>query len=90
MKIIYTKHALGKFASLKETGFVASRAQVKATILNPDSGPTEGRYNTRVVVKSLDNKHSLRVIYVRVGDIITVITFYPITKGRYEQKQKQN
>lgn len=44
---------------------------------------SQGRYGTRIVVGSLDDKHDLRIIYVQGDDIITVITFYPVTKGRY-------
>ncbi|MBI2590918.1 MAG: hypothetical protein HYW33_03525 [Candidatus Blackburnbacteria bacterium] len=85
--IKYTKHASGKFVSLEKAGFVVKRVQVRATILNPESGPTEGRFGTKIVVKCLNKDHSLRVIYVQSNDIITVITFYPVEKGRYEQKK---
>lgn len=86
MKVTYTKHAKDKFLSLKKTGLDIKRSAVKKAILNPDSGPKDGRYSTKIVLKKIDKRRNLRVIYMQQGDIITVVTFYPVKRGRYEQK----
>ncbi|MBI2268022.1 MAG: DUF4258 domain-containing protein [Candidatus Blackburnbacteria bacterium] len=86
MRIVFTKHAIWKFADLEKMGWRLGREDVRSAILFPDSGPVDSGYGALAVLKKLDERHNLRVIYVTRDDIITVITFYPTESGRYEQK----
>ena len=84
MKIVFTKHAsVDKFAMLKKHKFVANRKLIRDVVRNPEDEDKESDFPKIIVSKSIDEKHVLRVVYKRKGDIITVITFYPARKGRY-------
>jgi len=84
MQIAYTKHALRKREILKELGWDLSLNQLEEAVKAPDF---EGKTNQgqRAVLKHLDDRYSLRVVYEIRGDIISVITFYVARKGRYEK-----
>ena len=83
MKIVYTKHALGKFKHRSIVRLGIKRKHIKQALINPNySGETEEKEILFVLVK-LDDKHDLRVIY-RKSDIIKIITFHPAERGRYE------
>lgn len=84
MKIIYTKHALEKFALLKRRGWKFSQKQISQTLTKPNwLGKT--KLGEQAAIKSLDKDHILRVIFdTTQGGIIKVITFHPARKGRYE------
>lgn len=83
VKIVYTKHALGKFKHPSVIKLGIKRAHIKMALTSPDySGETKAE-NVLFVLKNIDSDHDLRVIYTK-GDIIKIITFYPTEKGRYE------
>lgn len=82
MKIVYTKHALGKFKSLSLLGWKFTKEDIKQALLNPDYSTVDNEHNIRVNLRKLDKRHNLRVIYKKNYDIITVITFYPREKER--------
>lgn len=83
MKIEFTKHALRKKETLQELGWSITLESVKTTVEKPDFlGKT--KKNQSAALKSLDENHSLRVVYEVRNDIIMVITFYITRKGRYE------
>lgn len=84
MKIIYTKHALGKFKSLAKLNWKFIKSNITAAIKNPDHYSEDKERNVLIVLKSVDANHYLRVIYTKRNDIIKVVTFYPTEKGRYE------
>lgn len=70
-------------------GWKLRRADVRNAILYPNKGSADSGYGgAMAVLKKLDDKHNLRVVYMQQGDIIKVITFYPVEKGRYEQRQE--
>lgn len=83
MKIYYTKHAELKFGYHKELGWDFSRRQINKIVRTPHK-PRPGYRGTKIVSSPIDKTHDLRVVYVEVNVIITVVTFYPIKKGRYE------
>ena len=84
--IRFTPHAIAKFEELRGQGFEISEEAVIETVLNPVqvvSGHTD-----RTIAQSPLREHLLlRVVYDEVGDTITVITFYPAERSRYEDHQ---
>lgn len=85
MKIVYTSHALKKFTFLKELGWDMTPLMVDNVVKHP-VGIQKGYAGTNVVTGSVNMAHDLRVVYSQAGDIITIVTFYPIKKGRYDKK----
>lgn len=83
MKIIFTKHALGKFKTHLAAGWKFSQIHIKETIKKPDFSNKDEERSVKFVIKRWDSEHDLRVIYKEEDGIITVITFYPTEKGRY-------
>ncbi len=49
--------------------------------------PNDDGEKVEIVLKDFDARRNLRVIYAKSHDIITIITFYLVKKGRYEKKQ---
>lgn len=86
MKITYTKHAKNKFNYAEELNWHLSEKDIKAALQNPDFHSIDTEKDVEIVLKDYDKNRNLRVVYSRVDDIITVITFYLARKGRYEQK----
>ncbi|MDO8577012.1 MAG: hypothetical protein Q7R82_01585 [Candidatus Daviesbacteria bacterium] len=83
MKIIYTKHTEEKFLALRKEGWFITKRKIREVIENPKwIGGT--RYNQETVIGLLDERHILRVVLDRTGDIIRVITFHIGKRGRYE------
>lgn len=84
MKIVYTKHALGKFKSLRKLNWHFTRKDIAKVIKNPDYSLEDKERGVFIVSKRIDNKHYLRVIYTQRNGIMTIVTFYPTNKGKYE------
>lgn len=85
MKITYTKHAMNKFKYAEELNWNLSEEDIEYAIQNPDFHTSDDTKKVEIVLKDYDKNSNLRVVYSRIGDIITVITFYLARKGRYEQ-----
>lgn len=83
MKIIFTKHALNKFAVFQERGLKFSRKQIENTVKLPENIDTLSDSPKIIASGKLDAEHIMRVVYLREDDIIRIITFYPAEKGRY-------
>ena len=83
MIIKFTKHARFKFVILKTYGFPVSEKQVLRAIKFPDK-KEKGKDKRLISQINIDEKHVLRVVYEKVGNKITVITFYPGMKKQYE------
>ncbi len=86
-KIIFTKHALGKFEKLAKMGVKISREQVLTVIDDPEHEDTESDKPKIIASKSFDRTHVLRVVFKIENGIITIITFYPAEKGRYYEEK---
>ena len=83
MKIIFTKHALDKFAVLKRLGWNISKLDIKRTIRNP-RWVGVSRHGEKTVMSLTGQNHILRIVF-NIGDgIIKVITFHVARRGRYE------
>ena len=87
MKFIYTYHARGKFIREKYVSQLKiTKTIVQKTVRNPQFEDHSRGEKITVLIK-LDSTHSLVVVYKREGDIIKIITFYPIKRGsKYESK----
>lgn len=85
MKIVYTKHAQGKFKSFKKIGWTFTKKRINEALIKPDRTGNDPERNAKYVLKKMDVKHNIRVIYSDAGGIITVITFYPTRRKRYGQ-----
>ena len=83
MKIIYTKHTLEKFKILKKLGWIITKNKIRTVIKRPKwRGAT--RYDQKTALGLIDNKHIIRIILKRNGDIIKVITFHIGRREKYE------
>ena len=84
MKVVYTKHAaVDKFNMLKKHKFHVNKNTIEKVIKDPDHEDRKSDQPKIIASKDIDQKHVLRVVYKREGDIMTIITFYPAEKGRY-------
>ena len=83
MKIVFTKHALEKFAVLKRLGWNITKEKVKETIKKP-KWKGASRHGQETAMSLVDDKHIIRVVINRAGGIITVITFHIARRGKYE------
>lgn len=84
MKIVYTKHASGKFKSLNKLNWHFTKKSIGEVLENPNYSSEEKERGVFIASKIIDNKHYLRVIYTLRSGIITIVTFYPTKKGKYE------
>lgn len=83
MKIVFTKHALGKFETHLSAGWRFTYQDIKKVIKKPDFSDKDEKRGVKIVIKEWDPEHDLRIIYTEKSDIITIVTFYPTEKGRY-------
>ena len=81
-RIRFTKHAVEKFEMLKRYGFVVKEKQVTEAILRPDR--LDERGNQFFATKIVNPKHALRVVYEDRKGFLVVITFYPVSRERYD------
>ncbi len=76
-----------KIPRLKALGWIVSQAKIRQTIMKPKwRGVT--RFGQETAMSLLDEKHILRVIFEKDGDIIRVITIHPARRGTYESKKE--
>ncbi|MBI2011827.1 hypothetical protein HYS91_03590 [Candidatus Daviesbacteria bacterium] len=85
MKIIFTKHAESKFQIFSSGKVVINKENVLETVKSPDFKDIESDKPKIIVSKELIDKLILRVVYKKERGIITIVTFYPARKGRYEK-----
>ena len=81
--IRFTPHAIAKFEELRGQGFEISEEAVIETMLNPVQ-IVKGHTDRTIAQAPLSDHLLLRVVYDEVGDTVTVITFYPAERSRYE------
>lgn len=85
MKMVFTKHASDKFVNLPPESVKVTKRDVLEAIKKPAYKDIESDRPKIIVHKNLDKTHIVRVVYKEESGIITVITFYPTRKGRYEK-----
>lgn len=84
MKFIYTKHAIrDKFPELKRLGWKITKNRVESTVRNPKWRGVS-KHGEETAMNLVDDKHILRVVFNREGDIIKIITFHIARRGKYE------
>ena len=76
-----TKHAEEKFSTLKYFGFIVDKKFVEEAVKNPVQ--KSQKENQTLVLKPIDDKLALRVVYEKRGNETVVITFYPVKRDRY-------
>jgi hypothetical protein len=67
----FTKYAEEKFEILNKYGVYFTREQVAEAVKAPDKVAKKGAYQTA-------RKDGVKVVYSKEGDVIKIITFYPI------------
>ncbi len=91
MKFIYTYHAQNKFVKEKYVFQLKITKSIVQKIVREPQFVDRSRGEKITALAKFDANHSLVVVYTRDGDIIKVITFYPIKSGgKYEGKILQN
>ena len=84
MKIVFTSHAKDKLKSKDIKGLRINKKILIEVIHKPIA--VNLNLNPHRSVGRLTEELSIAVIWKKENDIITVITFYPAEKGRYENK----
>lgn len=82
--IVFTKHALEKFAVFKRHGIRFTENQIRDALLKPER-IDHSRAPLRIAQVDFDDKRVLRVVYKQEGRMMKVITFYPGRKKQYEK-----
>lgn len=85
MKIVFTKHALGKFKHLSILKLGIKKKHIELILKLLDQRSKVEDYGVKSVLKEYDKDHDLRVIYREEDGIIIVITFHPAERGRYAE-----
>jgi hypothetical protein len=85
MLIVFTKHALDKFETLKIHKFIVFKKKVVETLENPDL-IDYSRLPLLIAQSKFDRTHVLRVVYKEEKGIMKVITFYPGRLRNYGKK----
>lgn len=83
MKIVFTKHALGKFLKFRKDNIIIPKKSVSEAVKYPDNVDTVSDKPKIIASKEFNNRLVLRVVYKKEYGIITIITFYLAKKGRY-------
>lgn len=81
MKIVYTIHAIKKFADLLVFDIKVTRSQIRKALEKPKYQTSDN--GNKIVSIDFDKEHNLRVVHKREKGDIIIITFYVYRKGRY-------
>lgn len=84
MVVKYTKHANKKFRHEALLKLGIKKENVQLALISPDYTEENKFLKVKYCLKAIDKDHNLRVVYKEEDGIITVITAYPVRKGRYE------
>jgi len=80
-KIRFTKHAREKFQFVRHYGFEIDEKKVIEAIQNPTR--IDRKNAQYFVIKVINAKYALRVVYEKRKDYLVVITFYPVRREQY-------
>lgn len=69
--IYFTKYSEQKFDILNKHKVFFRKEQIEDVILSPDNITKKGKY-------FFTQKDGIRAVYKKEGDVIKIITFYPI------------
>ena len=85
MTVCFTRYAELKFEVLETHGFKVMERQVEDAVTTPEK-VTPGKKGRLIAQRAISETHLLRVVYEQDKDVITVVTFYPARRRRYEAK----
>jgi hypothetical protein len=83
LKVRFTDHANEKIRILQSHKVIVTRKSVEEAVLDPERIVTALR-GRQIAERSFDEEHVLRVVFIKEGELINVITLYPARKGRYQ------
>ena len=84
-KVKFCKHAELKFQIFKKHGVDFTKSQIEEVVSHPDK-IIEAEKSRRIAQKVMNTQYLIRVIFEESKDSITIITFYPARRNRYENK----
>jgi len=82
LKTRFTNHANQKIAILRRHGVMVTKKLVEEVVNHPERVVT-GLSGRQIAEGGLDADHVLRVVFIREGERILVVTMYPARRGRY-------
>ncbi len=82
MAVEFSEHAAQKLKILRTHKVKVTRKSVEDTVSKPDR-VVQGSGGRRIAERSLDQDHVVRVVFIRKGEELRVITMYPARRGRY-------
>jgi len=82
-KIIFCTHAENKFRILNKHDLKITKAQISDVIINAEN-IIKGERSRKIAQKPFNSEYLLRVIFEETDESITIITFYPAKRSRYE------
>lgn len=82
MRIELTGHAAHKLRVLRRHGVKVTKKIVEDTVMRPDR-VVQGLAGRQISERALDEGHILRVVFMREGEKVVVVTMYPARRGRY-------
>lgn len=82
MRIEFTSHANEKIKILGRHGVKVTRRLVEEALLDPER-VVLGLGGRQIAERCLDDEHTLRVVFIKEGNKIRVVTLYPARRGRY-------
>ena len=82
-KITFCSHAENKFRILKQHGLKLTKQQITDVIINAET-IIDGGHSRKIAQRPSNSEYLLRVIFEETNELITVITFYPAKRSRYE------
>jgi hypothetical protein len=82
MAIRFKEHANEKVKILRRHGMRLTRKSVEDTMKRSDR-VVQGLGGRQIAERSLDETHLLRIVFIREGANVLMITVYPARRGRY-------
>ena len=82
MAIEFSEHAAQKLRILRGHRVKVTRKLVEDTVSKPDR-VVQGAGGRQIAERGLDEDHVVRVVFIRKGETMRVITMYPARRGRY-------
>ena len=82
MAVELSEHAVQKLKILRRHRVRVSRKLVEDAVSKPDR-VVPGAGGRQIAERSLDEDHVVRVVFIRKGGYVRVITTYPARRGRY-------
>lgn len=82
LRIKLTGHAVQKLRVLRRHGVNVTKQVVEYTLNHPER-IVEGLGGRQIAERGLDEGHILRVVFIKEGEQMLVVTLYPARRKRY-------